>query len=81
MNYYVFSTIAVQPVAAKVEVMDQPGSAGPYSGSGPDEGRPGLPAITRLSSGRVYRVRCRVWGARPNNPNVTWWLRGKPVSE
>ena len=69
----------MQPVAAKVEVMDQaPAISSPYSGSG--ERHPGLPAIARLSSGRAYRVRCRVWGARPNNPNVTWWLRGKPVS-
>ena len=67
----------MQPVAAKVEVLDQ-ASSSPRASSG--ERHPGLPAVALLSAGRAYRARCRVWGARPNNPNVTWWLRGKPVS-
>ena len=70
----------MQPVAAKVEVLDQVSSGSSSASSNSGERHPGLPAVALLSAGRAYRVRCRVWGARPNNPNVTWWLRGKPVS-
>ena len=72
----------MQPVAAKVEVLDDHEASGsfPVASSSGGERHPGLPAVALLSAGRAYRVRCRVWGARPNNPDVTWWLRGKPVS-
>ncbi len=79
INFFsLFFNLAVQPESVEIVLPSPPSSStNSYGGEAEQDHQQHR---KHLSAGRTYQVRCRVRGARPNNPVVTWWLGGRQVS-